>query len=516
MHPFPKDRSVPIHRTFHLSLTAAAGLLLAAFGSTSAPADDAVPAATPAQPPGQPPAAGPPAPADSKVPTTLKKVVVSADLNQAREDIAPALGATGYAIAPSQIEVVPGGSNAPLQQVLLRAPGVVEDSWGQEHVRGEHANLTYRVNGVLLPEPLSGFGQELDTQLIHSVNLITGSLPAQFGFHTAGIVDVLTKSGESLSGSDLSIYGGSFSTIRPSFETGGTSGPLDYFVTGSYSHDTLGIENPTSSRDALHDVTDQERLFGYFSRRLDDTSRVTLLMNAYDGDFQIPNSPGVAPAFTLNGISTADSRAVDENQNEQQYYAVLAYQKSACQLSTQISAFARYGAIDFKADRFNDMIFQGVAGDVRDLLRHGRGAVRRVADRDEGDVRVSGDTLEDHVVEAIRLEVDRAVPGEGRDLRGQLAGRLLVREDRVVLLSVLVLVDRARVGGRDAVEGEGRGHARGIGNVEVSVVGVHQERHAARVVEAAREVARQPLLIGDVVEGVARGRRILDAQRSWL
>ena len=237
MHPFPKDRSVPIHRTFHLSLTAAAGLLLAAFGSTSAPADDAVPAATPAQPPGQPPAAGPPAPADSKVPTTLKKVVVSADLNQAREDIAPALGATGYAIAPSQIEVVPGGSNAPLQQVLLRAPGVVEDSWGtgaragrtrQPHLSGER-RAPSRAAERLRPER--------HTQSIDSVNLITGSLPAQFGFHTAGIVDVLTKSGESLSGSDLSIYGGSFSTIRPSFETGGTSGPLDYFVTGSYSHE---------------------------------------------------------------------------------------------------------------------------------------------------------------------------------------------------------------------------------------------------------------------------------------
>ncbi len=120
----------------------------------------------------------------------LHEVLVTADLDRSRDLIAPPLGARTYTIGPNQIQNIPGGENAPFQQVLLRAPGVVEDSFGQLHVRGEHANLTYRVNGVLLPEGLNGFGQELDTRLIGSVTLIDGSLPAQFGFRTAGIVDV--------------------------------------------------------------------------------------------------------------------------------------------------------------------------------------------------------------------------------------------------------------------------------------------------------------------------------------
>ncbi|XAO70788.1 MAG: hypothetical protein AAYR33_06980 [Acetobacteraceae bacterium] len=33
-------------------------------------------------------------------------------------------------------------------------PGVVQDGNGQIHVRGDHNNLTYRVNGILLPESL--------------------------------------------------------------------------------------------------------------------------------------------------------------------------------------------------------------------------------------------------------------------------------------------------------------------------------------------------------------------------
>lgn len=51
-------------------------------------------------------------------------------------------------------------------------------------MRGEHGGLTYRVNGVLLPEGLNGFGQDLDTPIIQSVDLLTGTLPAQFGFRT--------------------------------------------------------------------------------------------------------------------------------------------------------------------------------------------------------------------------------------------------------------------------------------------------------------------------------------------
>ncbi len=223
--------------------------------------------------------------------------------------IAPSLGATTYTVGPSQIAVMPGGENASFQQVLARMPGVVEDSFGQEHVRGEHGNLTYRVNGVLLPEPLNGFGQELDTRMIQSATLITGSLPAQFGFHTAGVVDVLTKSGDSLNGSEISLYGGSFDTIIPSFASGGTVKNLDYFFTGNYRHDALGFENPPASHRALHDYTDQERLFGYLSYHIDDTSRISLLMNGAHSTFEIPNSPGVPPAFTLDGVTTPpDSR----------------------------------------------------------------------------------------------------------------------------------------------------------------------------------------------------------------
>ncbi len=348
-----------------LSIIAAAAPLSFADDPATAPATQ------PTIPLTKPPAAPAPAPtvaallssaADEPASTNLRKVTVTSQ--EMVEQIAPSLGARTYTLGLDRIQDVPGGENAAGQQVLLRAPGVVEDSFGQLHVRGEHANITYRVNGVLLPQPTASFGQELDTHLVQSMTLIDGSLPAQFGFHTAGIIDVTTKTGADLNGGELSLYGGSHDTIIPSLQLGGTQDRFDYFVTGTYNHNGLGIENPTNNPRAIHDYTNQERYFGYFSYEIDDTSRVNLFMNVSNADFEIPNTAGLAPGFDLASSTFSDSSKLNETQNEQEYYIVLAYQKVIGDFSFQLSGFSRYGSIDFTPDRQGDLVFQGVAGSV--------------------------------------------------------------------------------------------------------------------------------------------------------
>jgi TonB dependent receptor len=294
----------------------------------------------------------------------LTKVVVTSDLDLSRDEIAPSLGATTYTEGPNQIETIPGGNNATFQQVLLRDPGVVMDSFGQEHIRGEHANITYRVDGVLLPQPINTFGQELDTHMIESVTLIDGSLPAQFGFHTAGIIDVTSKSGEALQGGEVSIYGGGYDTFQPSVDLGWTTGKWDTFVSGSYKSSSGGIENPTPSFRPIHDDTEQEKLFVYSTYHIDDTSRLSFIVNGSNADFQIPNIPDVPPAFSIGNLSTFDSADLNENQNEQEYYGVVSYQKNIDQFSLLASAFYRYGQIHFTPDPIGDLILQGVAGEI--------------------------------------------------------------------------------------------------------------------------------------------------------
>ncbi len=231
--------------------------------------------------------------------TTLDTIVVTGSLDTAREQIAPDLGASVYTISPDQIATQSQGENASFNQTLLRAPGVAEDSFGQLHVRGEHANLQYRINGVLLPEGITGFGQELDTRFLDSVALITGALPAQYGFHTAGIIDVRTKNGAFHPGGDVSLYGGSFDTANPSFQYGGHSGAVDYYATGSFEENGQGIENPANSTDPIHDDMQRYSGFGYLDYVIDSTSRFTVMLSGEQAQFQIPNNPGQLPAFGL-------------------------------------------------------------------------------------------------------------------------------------------------------------------------------------------------------------------------
>ncbi len=301
----------------------------------------------------------------TNLPTQLAPMTVTAHLDAERETIAPSLGAVTYRIGAGQIQSMGQGENASFQQILLHAPGVVQDEFGEVHIRGDHGDAQYRLNGILLPEGLNGFGQEIDPHLINSVTLITGTLPAQFGDRTAGIFDITTKSGAQLDGNEVSVYGGSYDTFHPSASFGGTTTNLDYFITASWLHDDLGIDNTTASASPLHDVTDQEKLFGYFAHRFDPSSRLTLLLSGSYADFQIPNTPGLSPGYQLANGPVADSASINENQNEQNYYAVLSYQKSAGDLSAQVSTFTRYGGIHFTPDNAQDMLFNGNASQVK-------------------------------------------------------------------------------------------------------------------------------------------------------
>ena len=307
----------------------------------------------------------------------LAPTTVVGKLDVAREQILPELGATEYTVSKEQIQALPQGENTSVNQVLLRAPGTAEDSAanGGLHLRGEHANLQYRINDVLLPEGITGFGSELSPRFIDQLHLITGSLPAQYGFRTAGVVDIHTKSGSFEPGGQVSMYGGSHETINPSFEYGGSQGNLNYFVDGSYNHNNIGIENPTSSWDPVHDITDQYKAFTYLSYVLDDTSRLSFMGSLSYSDFQVPNTPGLPAGTSPGGIQwvpgTFDSTQLDENQNEQNYYAVLAYQKSVGDFNLQVAGYGRASTVHFLPDPVGDLYFNGVASDVDRKLYSG-------------------------------------------------------------------------------------------------------------------------------------------------
>jgi len=314
--------------------------------------------------------AAPPRPNTAPSPQPDSNATLAAQNTQfdvARDNLSPRFGASTFDMNRAFIETLPQGTDGSINKVLLQAPGVSQDSAasGEIHVRNEHANVQYRINGITLPDGISGFGHVLDTGFASSLALITGALPAQFGLRTAGVVDIQTKSGNALEqGGRVSIYGGSFGTLTPSFEYGGRVRTTKYFVSGRGFTSNLGIENPTDSHDAIHDRTYQGNFFSYTSTVLDAQTRIATIFGNTTNRYQIPNNPGQMPGFTAFGVSNFDSSMLSEKQAEQNTFAVVALQKSVNGFDFQLSAFSRYSTLHFIPNTVGDLVFNGIASDV--------------------------------------------------------------------------------------------------------------------------------------------------------
>jgi opacity protein-like surface antigen len=300
------------------------------------------------------------------------------NLDQRRDNVLlPKAGATTYQLNQRDIADLPQGTSAPAKSVELQFPGVYQDSTasGDLHVRNDHANVQFRINGILLPDSVSGFSQLLDPSFIGNMQLITGALPAQYGLHTVGVFDITTKSGAALAGGEYGVYGGSHDTISPFFSYGGVIGHTDYFVAGRFLSTGLGLENPIGSVDAIHDGSKQGRFFAYTSTLLDQNTRFVTITGMSQSRFQIPanpgqpvnaggfNGPGGGP-YSAFGFTDFNSANINQNQYEKNAYAVAAWQRHVGDVDMQLSYYSRYSDLHFVPDPIGDLVSNNVASDV--------------------------------------------------------------------------------------------------------------------------------------------------------
>jgi len=293
-------------------------------------------------------------------------VVLAKRLNVARSEIETQTGASTYTISSEVISAAPGGENVSLNQALLQAPDVVQDSFGQIHVRGDHNGLQYRLNGIILPEGITVFSQTLSPRFLSSLSLITGALPAEYGLRTAGIIDLNTNSGLLQPGGSASLYGGSHGTFQPAAEYGGSAGSFNYYLMGDYKQTDIGIESPDASGHPLHDHATQIHGFGYFEDIVDANNRASLVLGVSDGEYQIPNQVGLQPGlgYDVQGVTLFPSEHLNENQHELAEFAMLSWQHSSGDLNWQTALSVRYTSLHFTPDWVGDVLYNGIAQDA--------------------------------------------------------------------------------------------------------------------------------------------------------
>ena len=258
--------------------------------------------------------------------------------------------------------------------MLLQAPGVSQDSAasGSLHVRNDHANVQFRINGVMLPDGVTGFGSILDTGLIGNMSLVTGALPAEFGLRTVGLIDITTRTDAFNNSGSVSLYGGSRGTITPSFEYGGTFGGkcpatprrrwqgaavvgerTGAFPACNISSPAVICRPPRASkircrRSTPSTISRSRKEASPICRRSSTRGRgVSLIAGTSVNNFQIPNIPGAPPECRgqpspCSGSPLSIRHCSTKTSIEQTQYGVLALQRSANGFDGQLSYFTRY------------------------------------------------------------------------------------------------------------------------------------------------------------------------------
>ena len=112
-------------------------------------------------------------------------------------------------------------SSSLTSMVTLASPGVAADSNGLMHGLGDHAENSVSLDGQPITDQFSKvFSNQLPSDAIQSMEMISGAPPAEFGDKTSLVIKVTTKSGLGVTKPTGSVYGsyGSFGTANVGFD----------------------------------------------------------------------------------------------------------------------------------------------------------------------------------------------------------------------------------------------------------------------------------------------------------
>lgn len=133
----------------------------------------------------------------------------------------------------SEIERLPlQAGNRGLESVLVTFPGFAQNANGAIHPRGAHNQMTYVIDGMPVTDQLTGaFANAIDPNIVQTVELFTGNIPAEYGNKVAAVANITTKSGlgsgRPAAGSVM-VSGARFDTLAAVSQISGEKGRWGY------------------------------------------------------------------------------------------------------------------------------------------------------------------------------------------------------------------------------------------------------------------------------------------------
>lgn len=237
-------------------------------------------------------------------------VITARRLDAARTSIDQGLGATVYELHNETIENRPSGETGSVAAILTQSPGVTLSS-SAINIRGSNA-IQVRINDVIIPEAITDPQDRLSSRLAESTRLITGTLPAQFGFAPGGVIAVTTKNGLYQHGGQAELFAGSHGAFEPAFEWGGSGGSSSLFASGSLESGRTRVADVAgpSASDVRHEIGG----LAFADHVIDRENRISFILGGSRerrnvGETDLP--PGVEKTNSAYGVGTLQHSTED-------------------------------------------------------------------------------------------------------------------------------------------------------------------------------------------------------------
>ncbi len=215
----------------------------------------------------------------------------------------PPAGSTGTTRSREDLTKFTNTGSGDQKGLVKGQSGVAEDSAGQAHVRGEHADISYVVDGVPLPDTLSGRqGSVVVPSTIQSLDILTGGYAPEYGGQTAAILNITTLKAIRTFRSEASLQAGSYRTLQGDATAQGPLGKRASFVFNFGANRTdLAVEPHQPGSRTAHNQGSSRSGFTNFRFKPSAKDDLSLTLSNNPDALQIANRVGLPASFASAG-----------------------------------------------------------------------------------------------------------------------------------------------------------------------------------------------------------------------
>ena len=286
---------------------------------------------------------------------TLRTAILEVIIDEKRTPDSPSSRASiaGESIAGIPVRAIASG----VQEAVATLPGWATEDNGLLHVRGIDDGFLYVIDGVPVYErldPLNGMGPPLAN--IESINVITGYIPAEFGYKAGGVIDVRSKS----IGND---WLGTAQVERATDDAIAASAQAGWRVSPALSM-TLAANGQQSNR--FLDPIDPANFHNHGGL---GGAEGQLMWSSSDSDLVIANAAFGAMNYDVPNNEMQEAAAQDQRQQIRRGFATLSWQhKFSSSKFLQLAVYTRRSTATIDGSEADTPLF---ANADRQLVRNG-------------------------------------------------------------------------------------------------------------------------------------------------